>query len=756
MRISLLFICLFYSVFIKAQIDSINLISPAAVKAVTSDERSPFTHTDLTQKDIDKRDTGQDLPFLLRLTPSVVVTSDAGNGIGYTGIRLRGTDASRINVTINGIPLNDAESQGVYWVNLPDLGASVSTLQIQRGVGTSTSGPGAFGGSIALNTLGNIVKPSGKVVFGLGSFNSFRRSVTWNTGMIGNGWNVEGRLSKIESDGYIDRASSDLHSIYTSVAKRWERGRFSITSLRGTERTYQSWFGLPQFITNENVTDQEIDDWASNSEEYDYGEDLERLNDLKDRGRRHNYYNYEDQVDQYSQNHLQFHFEQDLGQVNIGVSLFNTLGGGYYEQYESDDAFSVYGLDAPMYLDSTYAESSNVIRRRWLDNTLNGGIVNLAMPLGIIDLQFGGAFSNYSCDHFGELTWMEHALDVVPGTRFYDNVGDKQDGSAYIRGTFDLMDDKVQVQAEIQARSVIYSTNGIDFFDGINSELKDIAIDDTLLFFNPKLGFDMILNENSRTFISVAVANREPSRSDYLDSPNLNMVQSEQLVDFEFGYKYSAKKWATEIGLYHMDYKDQLLPTGALNDVGIPITVNVPNSYRQGIEFQVGVELNPRFTIDASLTVSNNKISEFNEILYDYVSMIPTTISVTHVNTEISFSPSVVAASIVDVIIWSNEKSNVNCELATKFVGRQYLDNTTNEGRSLPAYLVNGLAVMWSPKSDSGLSVSVFANNIFNEMYSANGYTYSYLYGGMQSMVTENYVYPQAGRHGFVNLVYRF
>jgi iron complex outermembrane recepter protein len=751
MRIPLFVILLFYSGFIKAQIDSINLIRPVAVKAVTSDERSPFTYTDLTQKDIDKRDTGQDLPFLLRLTPSVVVTSDAGNGIGYTGIRLRGTDASSINVTINGIPLNDAESQGMYWVNLPDLGASVSQLQIQRGVGTSTNGPGAFGGSIALNTLGNVVKPGGKVVLSMGSFNSFRSSVTWNTGMIGNGWNVEGRISKIESDGYIDNAFSDLKSLYTSVAKRWDKGRFSVTSIRGTERTYQAWNGLPQFITNENVTNQEIDDWAVNSGEYGYGEDVERLDDLKDKRRRHNYYNYKDQVDQYSQNHLQFHFEQYIGKANLGVSFYNTVGGGYYEQYESDDAFTIYGLDAPMYPDSTYAESSNVIRRRWLDNTLNGGIVNLDLPLEKMDLQFGGAFSNYLCDHFGELIWMEYALDVVPGTRYYDNLGDKREGSAYVRGTFDLLDEKVQVQTEIQARSVIYSTFGID------SDLSQISIDDTLSFINPKLGLDFLLNDHSRTFASVAIANREPSRSDYIDSSNPNLVQSERLIDFEFGYKYSANKWATEIGLYHMKYEDQLIATGALNDVGTPIRINVPNSYRQGIELQVGVELTPRFTFDANLTVSKNKIDLFEEKLYDSITEPATVNTINHVNSDIAFSPNVIGSGVLTFDAWSNKNNKISLELITKYVGAQFMDNTSNYDRSLPAYLVNDLSINWfHDKNNEGISFSLFFKNILNEMYSANGYTYSYLYGGMDTMVTENYVYPQAGRHQFINVAYHF
>jgi len=748
----LFFLLCFTTTTLCSQVDSINILQPVAVSAVSSDERSPFANTNLSQDDLNSMDAGQDMPFLLRLTPSVVVTSDAGNGIGYTGIRLRGSDASRINVTINGVPLNDAESQGVFWVNLPDLGASVSGLQIQRGVGTSTNGSGAFGGSIAINTLGKIVQPGGQVVLGGGSFNSFRRSVGWNTGIVGKGWNVEGRMSQIGSDGYVDRASSDLNSIYTSVAKRWGSGRFSITSLRGNERTYQSWFGIPQFITNENVTDADIDEWAMNSSEYGYGFDVERLDDLKERGRQHNYYNYKDEVDNYYQNHLQLHFEQDLGLANMAVSLFSTLGAGYYEQFRSDDAFSVYGLEAPTYSDSISPESTNVIRRRWLDNTLAGGLVNFDLPLGKVDVQFGGAYSNYSGDHFGELIWMEHAADVLPGTRYYDNVGDKQDGSAYVRGSYDLMDEKVRLQAELQTRYVTYSTHGVD------ADLREISIEDTLLFFNPKFGFDVLLSESSRAFASVAIANREPARSDYLDTPNSGSVNPEQLKDFELGYKYVASKWSVEMGLYHMSYKDQLIATGALNDVGSPVRVNVPKSYRQGIEIQAGVEIMPKIRCDVNVTLSQNRIDLFEETIYDYDENYDYVNVVDHQNSDIAFSPSVTGSGVISAEVWSNTNSTIGCDFVTKFVGQQFLDNTSNIDRSLPAYFVNDFSVQWSTTrtNNDKISLSIVAKNILDKMYSANGWTYSYLSGGFDSMVTENYVFPQAGRHGFINIVYSF
>ena len=737
-----------------SQIDSINVLKPAAVSAVTADERSPFAHTNLDSEDLNARDSGQDLPFLLRLTPSVVITSDAGNGIGYTGMRLRGSDASRINVTINGVPLNDAESQNVYWVDLPDLGASVSGLQIQRGVGTSTVGPGAFGGSVALNTLGEIVKPNVKAVLGMGSFNSYRKSVSWNTGMLADGISFDGRASHISSDGYIDRASSELSSLYASLVKRWTSGKVSLTTMLGHERTYQAWYGVPQIVTEENTTDTEIQDWAAGSSEYGYGTDTQRISDLIENRRTHNYYNYENEVDDYNQNHFQLHLEQNIGIADLGVALYTTTGSGYYEQFRAADTFSDYGLIAPIYPDSSAPETTNVIRQRWLDNRLWGSIVNLTIPLEEMTIVAGGAYSRYEGGHFGEIIWMEHAADVLPGRTYYDNIGNKTDVSGFVRVKHDFAGDVLRLQAEAQIRSVLYTADGVD------ADLQNILINDDLLFFNPKIGVDYNLSSSSRGYASVAIANREPARSDYLDSPDFGSesISHERLIDFEFGYRYVAKKWATEIGFYHMDYKDQLIATGMLNDVGNSVRVNVPSSFRQGIEFQAGVELHSRVRWDGNVTVSRNKINVFSETLYDYDPDFEYVNTVKHDLTDISFSPAFIAASVFGYDVWSNEDSQIKCDLSTKYVGKQYLDNTSNDSRSLPGYVVNNVVLSYSQSFESGgdLTLSVFANNILDHMYSANGWTYSYLFGGMDAMTTENYVYPQAGRHGFVNLTMTF
>jgi iron complex outermembrane receptor protein len=755
MRYLLFFFAVLAPFFSGAQIDSINLLQPAAVTSVTSDARAPFAHTDITADDLKARDASQDLPFLLRFSPSVVVTSDAGNGIGYTGMRIRGVDATRVNVTINGVPLNDAESQGVYWVDLPDLGSSVNNLQIHRGVGTSTIGPSSFGGSIAINTLGKVVTPEVSAVLAAGSFGSKRMTASWTTGMFGDDWSFDGRVSQIYSDGYIDRATSELFSVYGSATKRWETGRVSFTQINGTERTFQSWFGVPQLATDEATTEEDILDWANNSGEYGYGSDTTRINDLLLNRRRHNYYTYANEVDDYAQNHSQIHLDQSVGIAHVGLTLYQTLGNGFFEQQKLGDDYESYGLVSP----DTTIDTSDVIRRRWLDNTLQGGLLNVMMTLGNITIDGGGAYSQYKGDHFGEIIEMEN---VDAGHQYYDNIGTKIDLSVYTRTTLAVLDDKLRFQGEVQFRNVEYSSTGID------SDLIEFVIDDTLSFFNPKFGLDFMPNASNRAFVSIAQAHREPSRSDYLDSPQTSELLPEELLDFEFGFRHSHEKWAVEVGAYMMQYNNQLIATGALNDVGSPLRVNIEDSYRRGIELQAGVQVTSKIRWDGNLTLSENKITEFTETVYDYAAFSDTTFNyvntIEYLDTDIAFSPSVVGSSIIGVNVWdgvsffSDESFKVDVEFATKYVGVQYLDNTSNEDRSLPAYLVHDAIIRCSSKNASGkeFGLSIFANNILDHMYSANGWTYSYRYGGAEATTTENYVYPQAGRNGFISLSVKF
>ena len=738
--------------FIQAQTDSINLLKPAAVQAVTSEERSPFAHTNITEDDISKRDAAQDLPFLIRFTPSVVVTSDAGNGIGYTGMRLRGTDATRINVTINGVPLNDAESMGVWWVDLPDLGSSVSDLQISRGVGTSTNGPGAFGGSIAINTLGKVAQPQVQAKVGYGSFNSRRMTGGWNTGILDNGISFDGRVSQITSDGYINRASSDLFSAYGSLVKRWETGKFSLTATQGTERTYQSWYGVPEIATDSNADSADIINWAANSWEYGLGADTARVNDLIANGRQHNYYNYDSEVDDYEQSHQQIHLEQKVGNMDLGVALFQTLGAGYYEQQRIGDSFSSYGLSNLTMVsdsDTVVVQSADIIRRRWLDNTLRGGMINASTTIGGLDFDFGGMYSKYAGDHFGKIVSMDvQHPDYSEDSTYYFSVGNKIDLSGYARLTWMGMDDKLRVQAEGQIRKVSYSTDGLD------SDRREIEINEDFSFFNPKFGFDFKPNNNSRFYSSIAIANREPSRSNFLDSDYLisdssSHIVPERLTDIEFGFSYTKTNFAFEIGAYHMAYENQLVNTGMLNDVGGIIHFNVDESYRQGIELQAGFNLGESITWQGNTTLSNNKIVNFAQ-------------AETSSSSDIALSPSLIGASILTLDLWdggqlfSDEDLDLDLEFATKYVGKQYLDNTSSDDRSLPSYIVHDVILRCDfVVNDKQVNVSLFANNILNHMYSASGWTYFYS-DGQGGEISENYVYPQAGRNGFASLSVKF
>lgn len=777
MRRILIFALLAIPALGKAQIDSINVLKPAAVTAVTSEERAPFATTDLTEEDIQKRDAAQDMPFILRFTPSMVVTSDAGNGIGYTNLRLRGTDATRINVTINGVPLNDAESMGVWWVDLPDLASSVSDVQIHRGVGTSTNGPSAFGGSIAINTLGKKKEESIFANIGYGSFNSKRASVNYNSGIFGNNWAFEGRYSQVTSDGYLDRASSDLTSMYGSLTKYLEKGKVSVTHTHGTERTYQAWYGVPIIAAGAAVDSAAITDWAAGSWDYGYGGDSLRIADLIANGRQHNYYNYVDEVDDYTQTHSQLHYETEVSGVKVGAALFQTLGAGFYEQQKlgEENLDGDYGYDPEMHGVEFYVDTSetgeidttnapiDLVRRRWLDNTLRGALINAETEIAGVKVDFGGMYSQYEGGHFGKIISSDVESIVDNSYRYYESVGYKNDASAYARATWYGMEDKLRVQAEGQIRNVQYSSTGLD------SDRSEFSIGDTLTFFNPKMGFDYLTSENSRMFASVAVANREPSRSNYLDAADPSAVLPEGLVDIELGYRVAKNDWAFEVGAYHMDYTNQLIPTGVISDVGAAVKQNVAESYRQGVELQAGKKFSDKLRWEGNLTLSNNKILNYVEeqIYYDE-NWDPHTYQKLHETTDIAYSPKVIGASIFTIDAWdgkvfsSDEAMDVNVEFASKYVGEQYMDNTMNEEKMLPAYLVHDVVIRCSTKiNGKELGLNLFVNNVLDEVYNTGVWTYSAIQaapveGEAWNSRHEVYVSPQAGRNGFASLTYKF
>lgn len=741
----------FLTPLVQAQLDVDTLDVPTAtVSAVQAGDQDPFAVTNLEVEDIQKQDAAQDVPFLLRLTPSAVVSSDAGHGIGYTSLRIRGVDQSRINVTINGVPLNDAESQGVFWVDLPDLGSSMTGLQIQRGVGTSTNGPAAFGATVSVNTLGTLAKPGIRAVLGGGSFGTQRRTLAWNTGMLQDGWSFEGRASRITSDGWVDRATSDLSSLYGRVAKRWETGRLSFTTTLGHERTYQAWYGVPQIVANPESTDEDILNWVQGSGEYDYGADTVRVADLLDRRAQHNYYRYENEVDDYRQDHYQIHLDQTLGDWNFGGVFYATLGAGFYEQFRQGDDLSDYGL-APLVMGADTTFATDLVRRRWLDNTLMGTSWTLSRSTEAFSQVYGVSRSFYSGDHFGELIWMDFAAGAEPGDEYYRSLGEKTDLSAFGKWSGQVSD--LRWHGEIQARQVLYQTSGRD------NDYSEIDIQDELTFFNPKAGLTWTPSETLQGFVSAAVAHREPARSDYLDSPQDTPLRPERLLDVEAGAKKRGERWAVGATLYNMQYTDQLVATGQLNDVGNVVRVNVADSYRRGVELEAGVQLTSSLRLDANATLAQNKIALFEETVYDYDSNFDYVNTIVHENTDIALSPNAVAMGMLTFEAPKDGAlAGLSVSLIGKHVGQQFLDNTSHEGRALAAYTTLDAVVRAERTLPTGQAVtlSVFGNNLLDAMYSATGWTYSYRYGGPESTVTENYVYPQAGRHGFVTLAVEF
>jgi len=726
-------------------------LDAAAVTAVRVAARAPFAAETLEAEEIADRNTGQDLPYILRYTPSVVVTSDAGAGVGYTGLRIRGTDATRINVTLNGIPVNDSESQAVFWVNMPDLASGTDDIQVQRGVGTSTLGAGAFGATISLNTLDVSDAAGGSMMVGGGSFGTFRTNLAWNTGRSASGWAAEGRISTVQSDGWVDRAASDLSGFQLALNRIWDSGKMTYTILSGRERTYQSWWGVPEVALNGDA--DAIQAWG----EANYYSQ-EQIDDLVELGPRANYYTYADEVDNYGQDHQQLHLEQLVGNWRLSATGHFTHGEGYFEQFRADDDLAGYNLPEVVQGSDT-VRSTDLVRRRWLDNDFYGGMLGAERRWMRARLTLGGAWNRYDGDHFGEVIWARNA-SVAPGPdyRYYDGTGIKTDHNAFARFYQRTKDGRLQAQVEMQYRGVRYQADGTDNDQQVIDVQRDSA---TFDFLNPKLGLDYRLNDKERLFFSVAVAHKEPGRNDFIDAPAGYADRAERLTDFEFGWRRNTETYAWGLTAYHMRYKDQLIPTGALNDVGAALRQNVPKSSRTGVEMEFGWEVSDAFEVGAQATLSSSRIETFNEVIYDYLDY--SIGEVEHQNTEIAFSPRVLWGG---QLLWhavrpaDQTRPKLDLEWATQHVGDQFMDNT-GKAAVLPAYTVSQLrASLHLPTAKDGkvldrTRLDVWVENALDAEYSANGYTYSYFYGP-DFYTIENFYYPQAGRHFNVALTYKF
>ena len=704
------------SIQIKKELDEVN------VNALRASEKTPMTFTDITEKAIEKQNLGQDLPYLLSTTPSVVTTSDAGAGIGYTGFRVRGSDATRINVTINGIPLNDSESQGVWWVNMPDFASSIENIQIQRGVGSSTNGASAFGATINLKTDGLNSKAYAVTNNTIGSFNTLKNNVEFGTGLINGKFVVDGRLSKISSDGYIDRATSDLKSFYLSGGYYGTDEVLKAIVFSGKERTYQAWNGVP----------------------FSYLED--------DSLRTFNPYIYENEVDNYGQTHYQLHYSKQLNtNTNYNVALHYTKGAGYYEQYKNEEAFDDYGLMDIMFGDTIISET-DLVRRRWLDNDFYGSVFSYNTTYNKIDVTLGGAWNTYKGKHYGEIIWAQYSSDGALGHVYYDNDATKVDRNVYVKFNYPYSKN-INLYADLQKRFLDYNFIG---FDEEGNNVEQTAEFD---FFNPKFGFYYQIAENKSAYASFAVANKEPNRNDFVESSPNSRPLHETLYNTELGYKLSSNNFKLGINAYYMIYENQLVLTGQINDVGAYTRTNIDYSERKGIEIEANYQFNDKLNWAGNATFSENKITNFTEYVDNWDTWGQERIL--HENTDISFSPDLIWASTFSYKLFDN----LSAQFISKYVGDQYIDNTSSVDRMLNAYLVHNGRLSWNLNSRlfSSAKLTFQVNNLLDEKYANNAWVYRFISEGWNPTGSDPYVntnseggydmagyFPQAGRNFLV------
>ena len=699
--------------------DGIILKDEIKVISTRAKYNSPFAFTNISKSFIEKNNSGKDIPFLINSTPSTYSTSDAGNGIGYTGVRIRGSDATRINVTINGIPYNDSESHGVFWVNVSDLASSANSIQVQRGVGSSTNGGGAFGGTVSIKTGKASEDFKLKYSSSAGSYKSFKNTLELNSGLIKNKINMNLRLSKINSDGYVDRATSDLKSYYASASYYSDKTSIDLINFSGKERTYQSWWGTPEGRINNDIN--EMNNVIANN-----GYSDEQADNLLNSGRTFNYYTYDNQTDNYQQDHYQMHFNHDISNTaNLHLALHYTYGRGYYEEFREGDNLS-------NYYDFLENKSLDLVRRRWLSNHFYGFTYSFSKKFDKSEINIGGALNEYDADHFGEIIQPQ----LMVSEPYYFSKSFKKDGNIFIKYNLNITE-SAELFTDMQLRGYSHKMKGND------NDKSIIDVDKNNVFFNPKIGLTKSLNDKVILYGSIAVANREPIRSDYIDSKI--EPKHESLVNIELGKGFNYNIGSFNTNLYLMEYNNQLITTGEVNDVGAYIRENVKKSRRFGIEF-TNVLNTKDFYVNSSLSLSRNLVYNFNETLYDYGADFSqyNIIENKYGITDLAFSPGVLLNNHFE---WKANKF-LSFILNSKYVGKQYLDNTSNEKRVLKDFLINDFKIQTNLTNNvlNNLFFKIEINNIFNVKYSSNGYTFGY-YGGMDYEVRENYFYPQATRN---------
>jgi len=712
---------------IKIALTRINLfMQPVEVRALRAGEKAPFTKTNITKRQIEATNLGQDLPFLLNQTPSVTINSDAGNGVGYTGLRIRGTDATRINMTLNGIPYNDAESQAIFFVDLPDFASSVNSIQIQRGVGTSSNGAGAFGATINFSTNEFNEKPYAESNNSYGSFNTWKNTVKAGSGLIDGHFTLDARLSRLSSNGYIDRASSDLHSFYLSAAWLDHNSSIRLNVLSGKEKTYQAWNGIPEakLFGDKAALDQHY----NNNLGYLYFTQADSLNLYNSNRRTYNYFKYNNQTDNYQQDHYQLFFNHQLDErLSFNVAGFLTRGRGYYEEYQQQASYGDYGLTDPV-IGSDTIRSTDLVRQQWLDNYFYGGIFSLQYKDGPRQLALGGGWDKYDGKHYGNVIWAQNG-GIGKDYQYYNLPAHKTDFNLYGKWQQQLTA-HLSFFADMQYRRVNYDLEGF-------KNNPTLFINKHYDFFNPKAGLTWAGHE-WQTYLSWSRASHEPNRDDF-EAGQGQQPRPETLNDFELGYEKKTSRYSYGATAYYMLYKDQLVLTGQINDVGAYTRTNIGDSYRLGLELQGSARISNFMTATANLTLSRNKINNYTEYVDDDDNGGQKSYFYKH--PDIAFSPAIVGAASLDFF----PLPNYTISLPAKYVSRQYLDNSQKDERSLRSYYVQDLRMMYTlkPRPFKAIDLIFQLNNVFNKKYEPNGYTYSSYFGG--SLTTENFYFPMAG-----------
>ena len=699
---------------------SLDEVVVTATKAV---QGTPVAYTDVSKEELARRNDGQGIPSLLASSPSVIMTSDAGTGIGYSGFRIRGTDANRINITVNGVPLNDSESHGVFWVNMPDFASSVENIQIQRGAGTSTNGPAAFGATVALQTQKPATAPSAGYTVSGGSFGTLRHTLSAGTGLLNNQWVIEGRYSDIRSDGFIDRARAKMSSHYLAATWYGEQTLLKFQTFGSNETTYQAWNG---------VSSQQLE--AGNRTYNSCGEYLE------DGVTKF----YKNQTDNYLQQHYHLTGSQRLGEAwNISLTLHYTPGEGYYEDYKAGAKYSAYKLPAYTGPEGNEAARTDLVRRKWLENDFVGGIYSANYRNKRMQLALGAAANHYTGRHFGRVMWAKAANALPwPDYEYYRNTGKKLDYNAYAKLNYRLAP-ALNAYADVQYRGISYSIQGSDDKAG-----DHVEVDKQWRFFNPKAGINY-QRDGHNAFVSFAVANREPNRDNFTEAaPNERPVH-ETLHDYEAGYSYRGAVFQAGINLYYMDYTNQLILSGKISEIGEALTSNIPDSYRAGIELTAALRFSRSLKWNGNLTLSSNRIKNFTEYIdnWDTGRQDVCPLGTTH----IAYSPGLIANSVIDFML-----GDFSASLISQKVGRQYMDNTSGTDRSIAPYFVNNLRAgyLFHPPFVKELGVDLTVNNLFNTSYATGGWVYSYIENSRR--LKDDGYFIQAGAHGMLRITVRW